>query len=117
MSVTAQRSIHIQLTGDIEAAESYVAAVNTTSPGQIEVKQLVSGTNTITPPTSAVTARACTILPPASNTLAITLKGIGGDTGVALHPTDPTTIALNSTTGTFVLSVTTTINGTRLIWT
>jgi len=117
MAVTAQRTTHIQFTGDVEAADSYVAAVNAASPGVIEVKQLVSPNNTITPPSSGVTAKAVTIIPPADNTTDITLKGIAGDTGIVLHNTDPTTIALDSPTATFVLSVGTTVNGVRLIWT
>lgn len=117
MSVTAQRTTHIQLSGDIELADSFVAAANENSPGQVEIKQLASGTNTITPPTSSCTTKACTIIPPAGSTVDITLKGVAGDTGIVLHNTDPTTIALDNPSGTFVLSAASTINGVRLIWT
>jgi hypothetical protein len=117
MAVTAQRTTHIQFTGDIELADSFVASANVVSPGQVEVRQLASGPNTITPPSSGVNAVSCTIIPPAANIIDITLKGVTGDTGVVLHNTDPTTIALDSPTATFVLTAASLINGVRLIWT
>lgn len=117
MSVTAQRTLHIQFTGDIEAADSYAAAANVASPGVIEIKQLPIGSTTITPPSSGVTAKACTILFPSGNIVDVTLKGVAGDTGIVLHNTDPTTIALDSPTATFVLTTATLIDGVRLIWT
>lgn len=117
MAVTAKRAITIQFTIDIQASNTFQAVDNTASPAQIEVKQLASGANTITPPTSGVTAKAVTIIPPAGNTNSITLKGISGDTGVAIHKTDPTTIALDSPSATFVLTAGALIDGVRLIWT
>lgn len=117
MSVTSQRLTSIQFSGDVQLADSFDAAANENSPGQVEIKQLASGTNTITPPSSSCTTKACTIIPPAANATVITLKGVAGDTGVALHTTDPTIIALNSPTNTFVLSAAGTINGVRLVWT
>jgi len=38
----------------------------------------------------------------------VTLKGVNGDTGIVLHPTDPTRIAINSTSA-FVLSAATNV--------
>ena len=49
--------------------------------------------------------------------MAITLKGVSGDTGVALHLTDPSTIALASSVTSFVLTTGGAITGVRLIWT
>lgn len=117
MSVTAQRTTHIVFTGDVELADSFVAAANTTSPAQVQIMQLASGVNVITPPSSSCTTKAVTILPPATNTTDITLKGTTADVGVVIHNTDPTTIALDSPTNTFVLSAAATIAGVRLIWT
>jgi len=117
MSVTAQRTTLITFTGDIELADSFVAAANLTSPGQVQIMQLASGSNVITPPSSSCTTKAVTILPPTGNTTDITLKGTLADVGVVLHNTDPTTIALDSPTAVFVLSAASTIAGVRLIWT
>lgn len=117
MSVAAARKVTIAFTGDFVATNEYNAASNTLSPGQVDVVTLVTGANTITPPTGGSSPKAVTVLPPSGNTLSITLKGVTGDTGVGLHLTDPTSIGLASTTATFVLTVSSTITGTRLIWT
>lgn len=114
MATTATRSIQIAFTGDLSARVTFNAAANADSPGQIENKALSSGANTITPP-SGVTPKAVTLVPPSGNTVLITLKGVSGDTGVALHKTDPTTIALDSPSNTFVLNAASTVS-VRLIW-
>lgn len=116
MAVTSARSVTIQFSGDFLAANVFSAANNTASPAQHEIVTLANGNNTITPPGGGATPKAVTIIPPDSNDVIITLKGVNGDTGVALHVTDPTTIALNSPTDTFVLSVTEELAGVTLIW-
>jgi hypothetical protein len=117
MAVTSTRSIAIQFSGDVVAQNTFAAATNAASPGQIEIKELASGANTITPPGGGSTPKAVTIIPPSGNLNTITLKGIAGDTGVVLHLTDPTTIGLNSPTATFVLSASAITTGVRLVWT
>jgi len=112
MSVTSNRLVKVVFTGDVEYNQSFNAAANTTSPGQINLVSLGTTGNTITAPTGA---KGVTILPPAGNTTKITLKGVTGDTGVDLHPTDPTVLGLNSTTGIF-LAVTTAVSDVRMIW-
>jgi hypothetical protein len=114
--VTSQRNVTIQFTGGVQAANTFAAANNTASPGQIELRTLAAGPTTITPPTGGSTPKSCTIIPPEGNTNLITLKGIAGDTGVGLHKTDPTTIALDSPTNTFVLNAAAIITGVRLVW-
>ena len=116
MSVTATRTVTIVYTSDVAGTETVTAASNTASPGSIEIKTLASGANTITVPTGGSTPTAVTILPPAGNTNLITLKGIAGDTGVFLHKTDPTSIALDSTLVTFVLNAAAQIIGVRFYW-
>lgn len=116
MSVSALRTITITYTGDTTGVESIPAATNAASPGSIEIKNLSSGANTITVPTGGTTAVACVILPPVGNIISITLKGVTGDTGVALHLTDPSTVALASTVTTFVLTAGSAITGVRLYW-
>jgi hypothetical protein len=114
MAVTAQRSITIQFTGDIEAANNFAAANNAASPSKIDVVTLALGANTITPP--SVVPTALTIIPPLGNTSLITLKGVAGDTGVPLHLTDPTTIGLDATFTSLVLNAAAQITGVRLVW-
>lgn len=117
MAVESLRSISIQFIGDVVSAKEYAASSNVASPGQIQTVQLASGANTITPPSSGVTSKACTIIMPAGNVNTVTLKGVTGDTGVVLSPTEPTTIALNSPSASFVLTASAAIDGVRLIWT
>lgn len=116
MSVASTRSQSIVYTGDVTGTETVSAATNSASPGQVEIKTLSSGANTITAPTGGSTPTCCTVLPPTGNTQTITLKGVTGDTGVALHLTDPTSIALASSVTTFVLTAGGTITGIRLYW-
>src|SRR6267142_849838 len=104
MSVSAARSTTITYSGDVSGTETVSAATNAASPGSVEIKTLSSGANTITVPTGGTTPTACTILPPTGNTTSLTLKGVTGDTGVRLHNTDPSTISLDSSTATFVLT-------------
>ena len=87
MAVTAERKITITFSGDVIGTEVPAAASNTVSPGQIQILSLVSGANTITLPTGGSTPKAVTIIPPAANVETLTLKGVTGDTGVAMHAT------------------------------
>ena len=116
MATTSTRKTVIQFVGGVVATEVVNAASNTASAGTIEIKTLASGANTITVPTAGTTPTAVTIIPPAGNTTLITLKGVTGDSGVALHATDPTSIALKSTVTSFVLTAASDITGVRLIW-
>ena len=114
--VVALRSVTYSFSGEVVAGQTLACATNSDAPGQVEVRQLASGANTITPPQSGVTAKGVIILPPSGNAVTITLKGVTGDTGVALHKTDPTMISLDSPTATFVLTAGGTIDNVRLIW-
>jgi len=116
MAITAQRIIQINLSGDVTASMPFSAANNTNSPGKVDVVTLAAGNNTITPPSGGTTFSAVTIIPPVGNTNLIIIKGVAGDTGVALHKTDPTTVALDSTVANFVLNAAAQITGVRLVW-
>ncbi len=117
MAVSAIRVVSTTYTGDVNGVETATAATNTASPGQIEIKTLASGFNTITLPTGGSTVVGCTIVPPTGNAVTITLKGVTGDTGVPLHLTDPTSVAFASGTTTFGLTVGSTMTGCRFYWT
>lgn len=118
MATSATRSIVMSFTGDTPIPTlSRVAATNAASPATTDIVTWTgAGSVTITPPTGGSTPVAVTITPPSGNTQTMTLKGIAGDTGIVLHKTDPTSIALNSPTGTFVITTSGTITGVRLDW-
>ena len=111
MAVTATRALTINFTGDISAANTFAAANNTASPADIELVNLSSGANTLTPPTGT---KACTVIPPSGNTVLLTLKGVTGDTGVVLHLTDPSSFGLNALTA-FCLTAASAVT-VRIIW-
>jgi len=116
MAVTATRSITVVYSGDVVGTQTHDAADNAVSPGQMDLVTLASGANTITVPTGGSTPTAVTIIPPASNAVVLTLKGVAGDTGIALHLTDPTSIALPTSVTTFVINAASTCTGVRFIW-
>lgn len=117
MSVTSNRNVQVEFSGDISFGLIQSALANTVSPGEAEVQTLVSGANTISVPVvSGIVVTALTIIPPAGNTALMTLKGITGDTGIPLHLTDPTSIALDTTFGSLVLNAAADIVGVRLVW-
>jgi len=117
MAVLATRITTIVFTGDVTGTETIPAASNALSPGSVEIKTLASGFNTITAPTGGSVPTACTIVPPVGNTVSIIIKGVTGDTGLRLHNTDPTTIAVDPTTLTIGLTAVSQIIGVRLYWT
>lgn len=117
MAVASALTVVNNFSGELVSSLSLAAAPNSNSPGSITVLTLASGANTITLPTGGTVVARATIHPPSGNTETITLKGVTGDTGVVLHKTDPTVIALGTTAaGTFCLTAGGTITGLRIIW-
>ena len=116
MSTACTRVTTLTYTGDVTATLTVPALQNPASPGAIDLVNLAVGANTIPVPVATATTVAVTILPPPGNTHAILLKALPGDTGLALHVTDPTTLALAPTVTSFVLEVATAIPGVRFFW-
>lgn len=118
MSVSSTRTSSIAYAGDVVGVETVTSAVNALSPGQIEFKSLASGANTITVPIIALISipTSVTIIPPAVNAVALTIKGVTGDTGVRIHNTDPTVIALDPSVTTFCLTAGSALAGVRFLW-
>lgn len=116
MPTQSVRTQTITFTGDVTATQSNAALQNPNSPGVNQLISLVTGPNAIAVPTAGATTVAVTIIPPAGNTVAMTLQGVGGDAGILLHPTDPTTLALGATVSTFVITAAAAITGVRFIW-
>ena len=118
MAIISSRTIQIQLSGDVTMEIIKSALDNAVSPGEPLLVTLAIGNNTITAPViSGIIPTGLTIVPPAGNTNVITLKGANGDTGIALHETDPTSLALDEAFVSLVLSVLVQINGVQLVWT
>lgn len=70
---------------------------------------LASGNNTIAVPATATVAL---LIPPVGNAQTLTLKGASGDTGVALHKTFPTPIALEAgANANLIIAAGATVNG------
>lgn len=112
MAVSSNRSVSITMTGDVEYSQSFSASTNASGSGQNQLINLSSGANTITVPSGAI---GVTIIPPSTNAVAITLKGVSGDTGIALALTGPCSLSLASVS-TFVLNAASSITGVRLIY-
>lgn len=118
MAVTSQRTGNITFTGDVTATVSLAAVSNTQAPGAISILSLSTGANTITLPTGGSTPIGAVIIPVVGNTQSLTLKGVSGDTGIALHKTNPTIITFdNPAPANFVLTAGGVINGLRIVWT
>lgn len=121
MAVTSTRVITITNAGDgISVNDTFSAANNALAPGATSIFTLPSGSTVIAFPTGGSAVQGATIVPPSGNVSTIFVKGTTADTGVQIHKTDPTSIALDtsSTTQTsMVLTVATTVTGLRIIWT
>lgn len=113
MAIASTRSIQTTMSGDLQFSRADEAASNATGPGVIEKKTLAQGNNTITAPSGA---KGVTFKPPTGNAQTITLKGVNGDTGIALHKTDPTSLGLDSVSS-FVLNAGDTVTGMVFVWT
>ncbi len=113
MSITSNRRIINEFSGDFTMTAINAAAESTDSPGSITNPSLVTGPNTITKPEGAV---GVTIIMPEDNEVQLLLKKVTGDTGIALHLTDPTSLALDDSVTSFVLTAADDLDGVRLIW-
>jgi hypothetical protein len=67
---------------------------NTAGNFVVSETTLASGANTITVPTDW--PEFCLIVPPVTNTEGLTLKGVTGDTGIAISPSAPTLLSFPS---------------------
>lgn len=122
MSIASTRVVTATFSGEgFQNAFTFTAGNNASSPGATTIHTLSVGANTITIPTGGSQVQAATIIPPTGNTSTLTVKGTTGDTGIAIHKTDPTSLALDTTSTTqtsFVITVgVTTVTGLHIVWT
>lgn len=98
MAKTATSTLAVSVQGDgLTLTESIVLTNATGSPPSIY--NLAATNNTISFPPGSTRAL---IVPPAGNTVQLTLKGAPADTGVPLGLTDPTYLPVNFTS--FILA-------------
>lgn len=98
-SISISGSISGLPVGSVTASPTAISNSNTVA--SMSNTTLASGTNTISVPSGAV---GCLIVPPSGNTIAITLKGVGADTGFRIHNTNPIMLSFDSSVTSFVLS-------------
>lgn len=106
----------LRIVGQIEGLQSGVFdfdVTTTSSLGLPDFVTLASGANTITVPSTSYTH--VLILPPSGNVQTLTLKGVSGDTGVALSVTKPVLLSLASVAS-FVITAGGTVTGVQVIW-
>lgn len=94
MAATATISISGKVVGGPTGQKQIGPLFISSATANILIQQvaLASGANTITPPTTPATS-GCIIQLPPTNTMVTTLKGVTGDTGIAIGKT--TTQLLN----------------------
>ena len=118
MSITALVKNYIDLTGDLENQLVYSSGDLADSLYQQELATLAIGANTVTlPSATGFTVHGLAIVPPSLNEEEITLKGVSGDTGIALSATQVSVVQFGATPpASIVLTVAAEIIGVRLIW-
>lgn len=114
MAAKSRRKITVTYSNDVEGENELNAADSSDSPAMIEQFALSDGDNEIEVPSGATCA---SIVKAGGNTIAITLKGDAGDTGILLHNTDPDSISLASGQTSFFLSITSEVDtSVRIFW-
>jgi hypothetical protein len=108
----------IQVTGQITGTASGTRVIgpitlsSAAANGQVQQIVLQAGANTITIPTTPAPS-GCIIVLPSTNTSVTTLKGVSGDTGIAIGKTTTTVLNWDSTAvpASFVLNSVSTQTG------
>lgn len=95
MAKTVTTTLAVTVTGDGFGPSAntplYSASMQNATGGPPGQQALAMGNNTIAVP---ATAAGVVIVPPAGSAVALTLKGVNGDTGIALDPANPTHLRL-----------------------
>lgn len=80
--------------------------------GEVLVQTLVLGNNSIAVPSGATYVL---IQPPSANTVALTLKGVSGDTGIVIHPSNWFLLSLASSVTSFVINAASATTGSTYL--
>jgi len=101
-------SASVSITGSVAGGPSgtktlaTIVTSNPTSTDAVSVTSFSTGFTSVTIPTNAI---GVVIVPPAGNAQTLTLKGITGDTGITIHPVNPTLVNFATGTTTFGITV------------
>ena len=98
MAATANILIQGSIIGNLGGTR-VIGPINLSSAaanGQVQQIVLQSGANTITVPSTPAPS-GCVIVLPATNTAVTTLKGVSGDTGIAIGKTTTTVLNWDAT--------------------
>jgi len=98
-------TLQLQSTADSDTAFGSIGTGPISFVGNIapivQAVNLASGANTITPPANAIGVVIC---PPTTNVVALTLKGVTGDTGVSIPASSPSVHLFGTLPATFVVT-------------
>jgi len=82
----------------------------------LDVRQQITVGTSFTAVTVPSGASLCVIIPPTTNTNALTLKGVTGDTGIPISPSQPTVIPCVGSTAFGLLATGATIPLTEIVF-
>lgn len=105
----------LRLDGQIAGRPSGIKTIRydlTSTNGVVDNVNLATGSNAYT---FASGLEGLIVIPPSANTVALTLKGVTGDTGIPLHPTNPQLICVSSNQTSILLSAATTVNDVEIV--
>lgn len=101
MSKTSTSTISVTVLGDGTSLTDSDTVVDATSAVAPTSASLSAGANTISVPSGV---NGVKIKPLPSNVVTLTLKGVTGDTGVPISPSQPSYLALPTGASTFVIT-------------
>jgi hypothetical protein len=112
---TANTAITVQGSGTTFGTVNYAPPimVNANSPMYSQYINLSNSNNAITSPT---VAGGVIFTPPTANTNTITLKGVNGDTGIAVSKIASCLFTFDTTPANFVITTGGAINACELFW-
>ena len=114
MAISCVSTITLAYAGGRNQNYAFPSVSNPTSPDAELVVGLSSGDNTIDIPSSGVLAQGIVVIPPPTNTAALTLKGNAGDVGVPLNRQNPTQLSLDSGVGSVIINADAAVAGVRV---
>lgn len=111
MALATYFKVEGQITGQVTGPKT-IRFDYTSTGGSIQHVNLATGSNSISIPSGS---EGIIFVPPSTNTAALTLKGVTGDTGILLHATNPSIIAVSSSTTVCVVSAATIVSNCQVI--
>lgn len=118
MSITAEVTNYIKLSGDVESESVFASGDLDDSPGMSQLVSFSSGNNTVLlPDVEGFTVHGVAIVPPNPNEVEVTVKGTNADTGVTLAAGQASVIQFGAEPpASIVIAASTDAPGFRLVW-